>query len=225
MTNKSYRYELLAVHSNATATETRRALKKEVFEARKVFAFLDKHFHLLEKEPKGLTRNVKLSLTARFTNHLFSALLLCERGLILDAFNCSRSALETTAFYWLLCKDPSAAHLYDGDKSVPPVEIRKRLERIGVDVQAIRDLYSLESAVAHVGNKYDQLQIRWERGSNGALLVGGGLVPEVQRRILEGIIRAVFRFVKFESRYTVPDLDDRNTWTSGGIRVEYPLSD
>ena len=205
--SKSYRYELLQKHSNETALSTRQTLKREIMEARKVFSFFDKHFDSLEEKPKSLLRNVKLALTARFINHLFSSLLLTERGLILDAFNCSRSAIETTAFYWLLCHDEKAASLYEGEKSIPPVEIRKRLESLGVDVKAIRDLYSLQSAVAHVGNEYDHLQIQWENDKAGRLLVGGGLNPQLQKAMIEDIIRAVFRFVKFETDYIVPDVD------------------
>jgi len=206
--SKSYRFELLLRHSNETALGTRQVLKREILEARKVFGFLDQHFRTLEKEPTSLVRNVKMALTARFTNHLFSTLLLVERGLILDAFNGSRSALEATAFYWLVCNDESTAELYDADRSLQPVEVRKRLESIGVDVQAIRDLYSLESAIAHVGNRYDHLQIRWEEGANGKLLIGGGAADRnLQKAMLEGLIRAVFRFVKFERAYIVPDLD------------------
>lgn len=223
MARNVYRYELLSVHMNEIVAETRRTLKKEVMEARKAFTFLDKHFHSIEKFPKGLVRNVKMLLTTRFTNHLLSTLMLAERGLVLDAINCSRSALETTAFYWLVCHDPSSANSYDGEKSVPPVEIRKKLESLGVDVQAIRALYGQESSIAHVGNKSDQVQIRWERGTNGALLVGGGMVPEMQRAIFEGIVRAVFRFVKFEPCYQpVPDLDDPVVWKDGGVKVGYP---
>ncbi|MEK7245433.1 MAG: hypothetical protein AAB223_05385 [Pseudomonadota bacterium] len=206
--NKSYRFELLFKHSNETALNMRRTLKREMMEARKVFSFLDYHFQTLEKKPKSHLRNVKMALTARFINHLFAALLLIDRGLILDAFNCLRSALETTAFYWLVCRDEHAAPLYDAEKSLAPVEVRKRLEALGVDVRAIRDLYQLESTIAHVGNPYDQLQIRWEQGANGKLLIGGGPNSELQKPMLEEIIRTVFRFVKFEKDYIIPDLDN-----------------
>ena len=39
----------------------------------------------LRREPKGHVRNVKMALTAQFTNHLFAHVLLAERGLLLDA--------------------------------------------------------------------------------------------------------------------------------------------
>jgi hypothetical protein len=74
-------------------------------------------------------------------------------------------------------------------------------------VKTIRELYSLASTVAHVGDQYDQLQIQWERGQNGKLLIGGGSRPDLQRAMLEDIVRAVFRFVRFEDDYVVPDVD------------------
>lgn len=213
---KSYSYEMLQKHSNEVSLTTRKLLKHEIKQARKTFDFLDQHFHYLENKPKSYVRNVKMMLTARFINHLFSGLQLIERGLILDAFNCSRSALETTAFYWLVCNDSSSVSLYDGEKSPPPVEIRKRLEKQGIDVQAIRDLYSLESAISHVGNETDRLQLRWEEGSRGSVLVGGDMQPDLQRQMLTGLVISVFRFIKFEDEYIVPDLDDPSSWQSKG---------
>ena len=205
---KSYRFEMLLKHSNETALNTRKTLKHEIMKAREIFGVLDHLFHSIEKKPKCLVRNVKLALTARFTNHIFSALLLIERGLVIDAFNCTRSALETTAFYWLVCHDESAAALYDGEKSPPPVKIRKRLEGLGVDVQSIRDSYNLESTIVHVGNRYDNIQIQWEKGNNGKLLIGGGSIPVLQKAMLHSIVKAVFRFMKFEKDYIVSDIDD-----------------
>jgi hypothetical protein len=206
MVNK-YHFDLLFKHSNETAISSRRRLKKEITESHKVFSFLDHHFHEIEKKPKSLLRNVKLALTARFINHLLSSLILIERGLILDAFNCSRAAIEVTAFYWLVCRDENAASLYEESKSLAPIEVRKSLEKLGVDIRVIRDLYALESAIAHVGNPYDHLQIRWERSNSGKLLIGGGENTEVQKEMLRGIVLSVFRFVKFENDYIVPDLD------------------
>lgn len=104
-------------------------------------------------------------------------------------------------------KDETSASLHDAEKSLQPVEARKRLEVLGVDVGTIHELYGLTSTIAHVGNPYDQLQIRWEQESNGELLIGGGSYPDAQKAMLEDILRAVFRLVKFEDDYTVPDVD------------------
>lgn len=208
---KRYGFELLFKHSNETAQNTRVALKDQVLQTRSIFGFLDYHFTSIENETASHTRNVKLALTTRFINHLFSTLLLAERGLILDAFNCFRSAIETTAFYWLVCHDNGSATIYDAEKSPSPVEVRKRLETHGVDIQAIRDLYSLASAIAHVGNPYDQLQIRWEREKDGRLLVGGGSNPDLQKAIFQAITLSVFRFVRFDENYIVSDIDNIDT--------------
>lgn len=199
-----YSFDLLLKHSNDLSLSTRRNFKSQMASVRSAIGFMNKHFSSLESKPRGLVRNVKMALTARFTNHLFSTVLLCERGLILDSFNCSRSGIETTAFYWLVCLDPEAAELYQGERSQPPVEVRKRLEALGVDVKEIRELYGFESTIAHVGNKYDNLQIRWEDGGkNGGLLIGGGESPTVQRAILEALPSAVARFVKHDADYIV----------------------
>ena len=154
-----YNFDLLLKHSNETALQTRRSMKPEMASVRESFAFLAKHFDRIERQPKSHIRNVKMALTGRFTNHLFSHFLLCERGVILDSINCVRSATEVTAFYWLVCRDPSSAGLYDAETSPRPVEIRKRLEKLGIDVDELREQYGFESLVSHVGNKYDNLQI------------------------------------------------------------------
>jgi antitoxin component HigA of HigAB toxin-antitoxin module len=202
-----YNFDLLFRHSNEIANATRRDLKTQIAEARRIFGFLDQHFSALEQKGKSHSRNVKMALTARFINNMFAALMLVERGLLLDAFNSLRSGIEVTAFYWLVCKDTTTAALYDAQKSPQPVEVRKRLEALGVDVNALRELYGLASNVAHVGNQYDQLQIQWEREKDGKLLIGGGSRPDVQRAMLEDIVRAVFRFVRFDDDYVVPDID------------------
>ncbi len=135
--------------------------------------------------------------------------MLIERGLLLDAFNCSRAALEAAAFYWLVVKDPTTASHYEAEQSLKPVEVRKRLEALGVDIGPLRELYSFQSAVAHVGNKTDGLQITWDKGASGQLLVGGGGDTGVQDALLFGMIKAAFRFVKHDEGYVVPDLDAR----------------
>ena len=61
----------------------------------------DSYFSGLEAEAKTdkLRANVKKVLAARFFNHWYSALLLCEAGLIVDVLICERSAIETLAFH------------------------------------------------------------------------------------------------------------------------------
>jgi hypothetical protein len=201
-------FDLLFKHSNELVVGTRQTLMKQIMKCRSIFAFLDRHFSALEQTKKSHPRNVKMALTARFINNMFAALLLAERGLLLDAFNSLRSGIEATTLYWLVCEDATFASLFDAERSLPPVEVPKRLEALGIDVKIIRDLYSLMSTIAHVGNPCDQLQIQWEPGSDRKLLIGGGSRPDVQKAMLEDIVRAVFRFVRFEEDYIVPDVDD-----------------
>jgi hypothetical protein len=161
---KSYRLELLIRHSNETAMATRRNFKMQMDAVRKSFAFLDHHFRTLEADPKSLARNVKMVLTTRFTNHLFSSLLLCERGLILDAFNCSRTGIETTAFYWLVCLDPDSAPLYEQERSPPPVEVRKRLEVLGVSRKYASSTASrAQSSMSEIGTTTSKFVGRKEK--------------------------------------------------------------
>jgi hypothetical protein len=200
-----YNFDFLFIHSNTIADETRRTLKPQIMNARKIFTFLDKHFSMLEKKKKTHATNVKMMITARFINNMFSALLLTERGLLLDAFNSIRSGIEATAFYWLVCKDETTASLYDAEKSPRPVDIRKRLEALGVDIETLHSLYDVTSTIAHVGNPYDQIQIRWEQGSDGKLLIGGGRSPDVQNALLEDMLRAVLWFVRFDENYVITE--------------------
>ena len=100
------------------------------------------------------------------------------------------------------------AAFYDVERSPKPIEVRKRLEALGIDVGPLRDLYSFQSEVAHVGNKTDMLQIAWEKDTNGRLLIGGGVDLTVQRALLISMIKAAFRFVRYDEDYIVPDLDE-----------------
>ena len=198
-----YQFDLLYRHSNELALDTRRTFKKEVVTVKASFGFLAQHLDRLERQPKSHVRNVRMALTARFTNHLFAHVLLAERGLLLDAANAARSATETLAFYWLVCNDDSAAGLYDAQESPRPVDIRKRLEALGIDVNELRAHYGYESAVSHVGNKYDNLQISWEKERTGKLHIGGGGDPNVRRAMLDGLPRYIAMFAMHDPDYVV----------------------
>jgi hypothetical protein len=104
-----------------------------------------------------------------------------------------------------VCKDETTASLYDAEKSPRPVDIRKRLEALGVDIETLHSLYDVTSTIAHVGNPYDQIQIRWEQGSDGKLLIGGGRSPDVQNALLEDMLRAVLWFVRFDENYVITE--------------------
>lgn len=214
-----YHFDLLYRHSNELALTTRRTFKAEVATVKASFGFLAQHFDRLERERKSHVRNVKMALTARFMNHLFAHVLLAERGLLLDAANCARSATETTAFYWLVGKDASAAGLYDAQESPRPVEIRKRLETLGVDVSDLRENYGYESAVSHVGNKYDNLQITWEKERTGKLQIGGGGDPNMRRAMLNELPKFIAMFVMHDPDYVV-SIGDGKASIRDGTAIE-----
>jgi antitoxin component HigA of HigAB toxin-antitoxin module len=209
-----YNFDLLYRHSNELALSSRRTFKKEVVAVKDSFGFLSQHFDRLERHPRSHSRNVKMALTSRFTNHLFAHVVLAERGLLLDAANCVRSAVETTAFYWLVCRDASTAGLYDAQESPRPVEIRKRLEVLGVDVSELRESYGYHSAVSHVGNRYDNLQISWEK-ERGKLQIGGGGDPSVRRAMLNEVPRYIVMFVKHDLEYVVTLANDKSSIRDG----------
>lgn len=203
MSHARYNYEMLFRHSGELALETRKVGKEELAQVRSAFAFLSRHFHNLEGKPTSHSRNVRMALSARFTNHLFSYVMLCERGLILDASNCSRSALETIAFYWLVCADPDSASLYDADESPRPVEIRKRLEALDIEVDELRSHYGFGSTVSHVGNKYDNLQIVWQREQEGKLQIGGGGSTELRLALLAEVPAYILLFARHDRDYII----------------------
>jgi hypothetical protein len=198
-----YNFDLVMRHSNTLAIESRRNNKERHHSARKTLSFLGTIIDEIGNEGKSHQRNVRMALTTRFYNHLFSQLILTERGLFLDAANASRSATETTAFYWLVCLDPNSAALYDDEKSPRPVEIRKKLENLGIDVADIQDIYQHQSDVSHVGNFYDNMQIRWGRQNNGELYVGGGANIEIEHRSYNAITASILLFLRHDPTYEV----------------------
>jgi len=200
-----YNFELIMRHSNVLALESRKNHKKRHSSARKTLSFLGQIIDEIGKEPQNHQRNVRMALATRFFNHLLSQMLLTERGLFLDASNSSRSATETTAFYWLVCLDPSASSLYDASSSPRPVEIRKRLEELNIDVSELRDIYSHQSEVAHVGNSYDNMQIRWGKNNNAELSVGGGADHEIEKKSLNAIAAFILIFLRYDPNYKVSE--------------------
>lgn len=204
-----YNFDLIERHSNQLALDCRRVNRERFQAVKSSLSFLGQIIDEIGNEPKTHQRNVRMTLATRFFNHLYSQLILTQRGLFLDAANASRSATETTAFYWLVCLDADSAKLYDAESSPRPVEIRKKLEDLDIDVSELQDIYKHQSEVAHVGNTYDNLQIRWGANKDGQLLVGGGSEPETQRRSLNAIVAAMMIFLKYDPNYEVVNKNDR----------------
>ncbi len=134
----------------------------------------------VESQPLALLRNVRLMLACKLLNHVYSSLILGERGLMVDAISCERNALETIAFHWLITLDSSAVIEYEKDEIPRPVEVRRRLERANVDVSSFRDIYATGSEISHVGRKSERFHSRWSSLSEGKLLFGGASAQSEQ---------------------------------------------
>ncbi|MBY0430380.1 MAG: hypothetical protein K2Q10_04220 [Rhodospirillales bacterium] len=198
-----YSFDLIIKHSNETSLRVRKEFHKEVSNVKSILKVFDNLFHKKEQRQISLQRNIQLALISGFVNHIFSLFLLSERGLIFDAFNPSRSAIETTAFYWLVCIDPSAANLYQGERSLVPVKVREMLEYRGVSAKELKEIYSLGSVISHVGNYYNNLQIRLEGENTRKLLIAGRFSPEIQKHILDSILVMATMFVQHNTDFTV----------------------
>jgi hypothetical protein len=201
MARGKYGFQMLSRHSNHLALESRKLFKSENNTIERTFSVLDELFAYLQRQPSNLARNVKLVLLTRFINHLLAAHILLERGLILDVHNLFRSALETTAFYWLICLQPQSAEQIVAPTSPRPVEIRKRIEQLGGDLAGLKAEYGFLSEVGHVGNPTEHIQLDWQSPKNAKLLVGGARNIEVERHLLKHVPNMVGRFIFYEPAF------------------------
>jgi len=158
----------IRIAARPIVTKHRRALDDAV-------RAFDAYFSGLDAEAKAnkLLANVKKALATRFFNHWYSALLLCEAGMMVDVLICERSAMETLAFHWLICIDSSTGEEYEAGKRLEPVTVRKRLETLGVDVSYIRETYSMGSAFAHVRRESERFYLEMTDDTEGRLFIGG----------------------------------------------------
>ncbi|MGA1841622.1 MAG: hypothetical protein ACMUIU_13450 [bacterium] len=139
-----------------------------------------KFYETLELTPLTTLRNVKMLLSARFFNHVFSAFTLVEKGLIADAMVCERSSVETLAGYKLVCVAPEMAEKYNKGNFPKPVEVRKKLEKLGYqqEMENIRSVYKLASGITHLNRDHERFSLEWEKNRNGILFIGGNFKKE-----------------------------------------------
>lgn len=133
----------------------------------------DEFFAGLDEESGNLQKNVRKLLATSFFNHWYSALLLIESGLVVDGVLCARNAMEALAFHWLVCVDSAAADGYHAGRIPKPVEVRRQLEALGVDVSHIRDSYATGSEISHVGRQSERFHLEWQAADRGQLMIGG----------------------------------------------------
>jgi hypothetical protein len=168
-----YSLSTLQEHTKAIRTLTKRLVRKHRSTLDEALADFNSYFDDLEQQPPTLERNVKMLLACKFLNHIYSAIILTECGLVVDAVLCARNALETAAFHWLVRLDPAAATEYGSDEIPRPVVVRKRLEEFGVDVHGIRELYSMDSELTHVSRASERFNLEWQTSRDGLLRIGG----------------------------------------------------
>lgn len=170
----------LKAHSSSIRADIQPTLRDKIDYFDKCLADFSQFLKDLEAEPATLQKNVKLMLTCKFLNHIYSAFILAENGLIVDSILCARNALETIAFHWLVCLDPNAIEEYNHGSIPRPVQVRQRLEDLGIDITSIRDLYSSYSEISHVGRNSEKFQSQWPTISDGILHLGGNYLPKDQ---------------------------------------------
>lgn len=179
-----YSFAKLRAHTESIRREASPLLAKYLPEIEQAFSDFDEFFADIEKS-KNIEANVSKLIACKFLNHLYSALILCECGLIVDAVLCERNAIEMIAFHWLILLDPSAVAEYENDNIPRPAEVRRRLKRLGADTSLIEELYAWGSKTTHVGRSSERFNLTMHSKESGTLLVGGSYCPEDQSHLLE----------------------------------------
>jgi hypothetical protein len=124
-------FDSLIKHTDSIRNESWLIVQKHRREWNAALNAFSEFYEDLERSPSSIGRNVKLLLSTRFLNHVYSAFKLVECGLVADAIVCERSAIESLAGYKLVCSSSEMAEKYNSGKFPKPVEVRKKLEQIG----------------------------------------------------------------------------------------------
>ncbi len=141
----------------------------------------------------------KLFIICRFSNSIYSAMRLACMGLVLDAIGCLKTAFEALQYSRLISLDPSEAPTFlDPEKSLRPVEVRKRLEILGHDVEYARQRYSMLSTFAHIGGTGETLTLE-QIDENVSFRIGGYVDPELQRGVIRDCHKATGELIAFSA--------------------------
>lgn len=175
MIRSRYTFSKMRRHSKEIRYKTTDIIDKNRIIIDKSFNEFDKFVASLENQEISLLRNANLILACKMLNHVYSAMMLAENGLMVDAILCERNAIETMAFYWLLCYDSSYAEKYNNGDIPKPVEVRKLLEKLGINVANLRNSYSITSQISHVSRESETFSSTWLSPNNWELNFGGRL--------------------------------------------------
>jgi len=170
-----YTFEKLLKHTDVIRSDSKLLMLKTKEAWGEAVELFSKFFQDLENSPKSTARNVKMLLSTRFINHLYSSFLLSESGLISDAITCERSAIEVLAAYKLLCAKPDLAEKYNNGKFLKPYEVRDTLEKLGYpeEKEKIKGIYSSASGITHVNRDHERFSMEWGEMNSGLLHIGG----------------------------------------------------
>ncbi len=194
MRNLKYSFDNLRKHTESIRVQTSGTLQEMHLSIDQAFADFDTYLAEVERQPPSLERNIRMILACKLLNHMYSAFILAESGLIVDALLCERNALETIAFHWLICLDPASSQEYESNQIPRPVEVRRRLEKLGADITHLRDIYAAGSETSHVGRKSERFHSKWESPSKGELLFGGTFSPEDQAEMFQFLLALLYLF-------------------------------
>ena len=194
MGSPRYNFSGLQAHTNSIRLGAQRAIRKQRNDLNQAFSDFNKFLADLERLPPSLDRNVRLELSCKVFNHVYSGLILVESGLVVDAIICERSAWETIAFHWLVCTNPEAAADYERNDVPKPVEVRRKLEKLGVDVSVLRELYSWGCGMAHVGRQGERFDNHLQTSMKGSLLFGGAGSQQDQDYLLGYLPKLLYIF-------------------------------
>jgi hypothetical protein len=158
------------------------------------FSDFSENIDEVQQKPATLERNVRLVLACKMFNHVYSGFILAERGLIVNAVLCQRNALETIAFHWLVSLDKDALNEYEQGNIPRPVEVRKRLEQLDVDISAIKSIYASCSKISHVGRSSERFHSREDSSSGYKLLFGGDSSPDDQAELFRFLPALLYLF-------------------------------
>jgi hypothetical protein len=191
---KKYAFENIRKHSKIISVDISKVLRENTGFIVKAFDDFDEYLMDLEKQSVSPARNVTMMLACKLFNHVYSAIVLAEYGLIVDSILCGRNALETVAFHWLMQIDENAVNEYLNNEIPRPVDVRKRLEKKGVDINQIRKLYASDSQVTHVGRDGERFHANWFDASRGDLLFGGAFLPKDQEEMFKYLPALLYLF-------------------------------
>ncbi|TJX65990.1 MAG: hypothetical protein E5W21_10505 [Mesorhizobium sp.] len=145
-------------------------------------------------------------------------------GLILDSMGCLKTAFEALQYSRLISLKPDEAPTFlDPEKSLRPVEVRKRLEAVGHDVEGARKRCSMLSTFAHVGGMGETLTLE-QIDENVSFRIGGYIDPDLQRGIIRDCHRATGELIAFSAGVRQENVEEYHQtikdWNSEGISPE-----